>query len=126
MVVEGKKFNSKDEKIGYEIVKTAIEAPFMKLMENAGFDAAKLVSAPRKKGFGYDVLTTESVLSAKPIDMIKAGIIDPLKVVRSAVENAVSVATMILTTEALITDLPEKNPPAPPMGGGMPGMGGMG
>jgi len=120
----------KDEMIGFEIVKTAIEAPFAKLMQNAGLNPGELIAKARTasaKGQGFDVLATESTAKAETIDMIKAGIIDPLKVVRTAVENAVSVATMILTTEALITDLPEKNPPAAPMGGaGMPGMGGMG
>ncbi len=120
---------AKDEMVGFEIVKTAIEAPFAKLMENAGLNPGELIAKARTasaKGQGFDVLTTESTGTAQTIDMIKAGIIDPLKVVRTAVENAVSVATMILTTEALITDLPEKNPTTPPMGGGMPGMGGMG
>ncbi len=121
---------SKDEIIGFEIVKKAIEAPFTKLMENAGLNPGELIAKARSasaKGQGFNVLKTESTSEAQTIDMIKAGIIDPLKVVRSAVENAVSVATMILTTEALVTDLPDKNPPAaPPMGGGMPGMGGMG
>ncbi len=127
----GKSNAPKDEQIGFEIVKTAIEAPFEKLMENAGLNPGELIAKARTasaKGQGFNVLTTESTEKAQTIDMIKAGIIDPLKVVRTAVENAVSVATMILTTEALVTDLPEKNPPAPPMGGGggMPGMGGMG
>ncbi|RJQ38621.1 chaperonin GroEL [Candidatus Microgenomates bacterium] len=119
-----------DEMVGFDIVRVAIEAPFKKLMENAGLDSGELIAKARSassKGFGFDVLKTESTATAQTIDMIKAGIIDPLKVVRSAVENAVSVATMLLTTEALVADLPEKNPPAPPMGGGgMPGMGGMG
>jgi len=118
---------SKDEIIGYEIVKKAIEEPFKMLMKNAGLNAGELIAKARTvsaKGFGFDVLKTESVATAEPIDMIKAGIIDPLKVVRSAVQNAVSVATMILTTEALISDIPEekKAPAAPDMGG----MGGMG
>lgn len=119
----------KDELIGFEIVKTALESPFRKLMENAGLNSGELIAKARTasaRGLGFDVLKTEDTATAVTIDMIKAGIIDPLKVVRTAVENAVSVATMILTTEALITDLPEKNPPAAPMGGGMPGMGGMG
>ena len=76
-------------------------------------------------GQGFNVLKTDSVESAKPVDMIKEGIIDPAKVVRTAVQNAISVATMVLTTEALVTDLPEKKDDMP--GGGMPGgMGGMG
>ena len=121
---------AKDEVIGFELVKAAIESPFTKLMENAGLNPGELIAIARSasaKGQGFDVLKTESTATAQTIDMIKAGIIDPLKVVRTAVENSVSIAAMILTTEALVTDLPEKNSPAPAMGGGgMPGMGGMG
>lgn len=110
---------SRDEAVGYEIVKNALEAPFKKLMENAGFDAGQLIAKAREgavNGMGFDVLSLESVETAKPVDMMKAGIVDPLKVVRTAVQNAVSVASMILTTEALVTDLPEKTPtPAPGM-----------
>ena len=116
-----------DEVFGYEIVKRALEAPFMKLMENAGLDAGQLIAKGRTasaQGKGFDVMNIDTESSAEPIDMIAAGIIDPLKVVRSAVQNAVSIATMILTTEALITDIPEpkKDAPAPDMGG--MGMGG--
>lgn len=122
------KNSSKDEVIGFEIVKTAIEEPFKQLMRNAGVDPGQLIAKAREssaKGFGFDVVAVEAADNAKPIDMIKAGIIDPLKVVRTAVQNAISVAAMILTTEALVTDIPEKNPPAPPaMPGGMGGMGG--
>lgn len=121
---------SKDEVIGFEIVRTAIEEPFKQLMRNAGVDPGQLIAKAREnsaKGYGFDVVQVEKADAAKPIDMIKAGIIDPLKVVRTAVQNAISVAAMILTTEALVTDLPEKNPPAAPaMPGGMGGMGGMG
>ncbi len=107
-----------DEVAGQKIVKSALEAPFKKLMENAGFDPGQLIAKARiasASGQGFDVLALESVETAKPIDMLKAGIVDPLKVVRAAVQNAISVATMILTTEALVTDLPDKNPPAPAM-----------
>jgi len=119
---------STDEKIAFDIVKRALEAPFAKLIENAGVDPGQLLAKAREissEGMGFDVLALESTLEAKPIDMVKAGIIDPLKVVRTAVQNAISVASMILTTEALITDKPEPKPPPPP-GGGMPDMGGMG
>jgi chaperonin GroEL len=112
---------SRDEAEGYEIVKNALEAPFKKLIENAGFDAGQLIAKARSgasTGLGFDVLALESYETATPVDMLKAGIVDPLKVVRAAVQNGISVATMILTTEALITDIPEKNPPAMP--GGMP------
>jgi len=111
--------------IGYQIVRSAIEEPFKMLMKNAGLNAGELIAKARTvsaKGFGFDVLKTESVETAEPIDMIKAGIIDPLKVVRTAVQNAISVATMILTTEALISDIPEEKKPS----GGAPDMGGMG
>ncbi len=114
------KTGSADEISGYQIVKNALEAPFKKLIENAGFDPGQLIAKARvasASGQGFDVLTLESVESATPVDMLKAGIVDPLKVVRTAVQNAISVATMILTTESLITDLPEKTPPPPP---GMP------
>jgi chaperonin GroEL len=75
-------------------------------------------------GQGFNIMKLSSVETAKPVDMLKEGIIDPLKVVRTAVQNAISVAIMILTTEALVTDLPEKK--ESPMPGGMPGgMGGM-
>ncbi len=118
---------SRDEVTGFELIKSAIESPFTKLMENGGLNPGELIAKARSastKGQGFDLLKTESTATAETIDMIKAGIIDPLKVVRTAVENAVSVAAMVLTTEVLVADLPEKNPPAAPMGGGgMPGMG---
>ncbi len=120
---------SQDEVFGYEIVKRALEAPFYKLMQNAGMDPGKLIAkalAAADEGQGFNVLTlnsSESIEAIKPIDMVKAGIIDPLKVVRTAVENAVSVATMILTTEALVTDIPEKEKSAVPAAPDMSGMG---
>lgn len=120
---------SNDEVIGIQIVKRALEAPFIKLIENAGLDSGRLITKAREvssKGFGYDVVSLDTEDNATPIDMIKKGIIDPVKVVRSAVENAISVATMILTTEALVADDPENKKDESPMGGGMPGMGGMG
>lgn len=112
-----------DEKTGFGLVKAALEAPFKKLMENAGLPGDQLIAKAREvagTGMGFDVLKLETVESAQAIDMIKAGIIDPLKVVRSAVQNAISVATMILTTEALVTEIPEKEKPA---AGGSPDMG---
>ncbi len=111
---------SKDEIIGFEIVKNALEAPFVQLIENAGLDAGQLIAKAREAsthGQGFNILKTDSVETAIPVDMLKEGIIDPVKVVRTAVQNAISVATMILTTEALITEIPEKNPQA-----GMPQM----
>lgn len=117
---------SRDQVFGYEIVKRALEAPFVKLMENAGLDAGMLIAKAREaaaSGQGFNVMEVESAETAKPVDMMKEGIIDPLKVVRTAVQNAVSVATMILTTEALVTDIPEEKPASGASGAA--GMGGM-
>jgi chaperonin GroEL len=110
-----------DEKTGVNILRKALEEPFRQLTFNAGQDGSVLIDAVRRKQaesktgtWGYDVMTGEVV------DLFVAGIIDPLKVTRSALENAASVAAMILTTEALITDLPEKDKaPSMPGGGGM-------
>jgi chaperonin GroEL len=110
------KMNGEDETIGVSIVRKALEAPIRKLAENAGQDGAVIIETVRRlskeqnnKNIGYNVITGEYV------DMLKDGIIDPLKVVRGALENAASIAAMILTTEALITDVPEKDKPmAPP------------
>jgi len=110
---------SGDELTGAKIVQKAMESPMKLLAENAGEDGNVVVANVRKKeqGIGFNVLTGDYV------DMIKAGIIDPAKVTRTALQNAVSVATMILTTECLVAD--EKEEKEPPMGGGMPGGMGM-
>ncbi|HKY50320.1 MAG TPA: chaperonin GroEL [Candidatus Limnocylindria bacterium] len=110
-----------DEKTGVNILRRALEEPFRQLAANAGKDGSVLLDGVRRKQadtksnvWGYEIIKDEIV------DLTKAGIIDPAKVVRSAVENAVSIAAMILTTEALVTDLPEKEKaPAMPPGGGM-------
>ncbi len=110
-----------DEKTGVEILRRALEEPFRQLIANAGRDGAVMLEAVRRKQaeaksgtWGYDVIKNELV------DLVKGGIIDPAKVTRSALENGASVAAMILTTEALITDLPEKEKAsAMPPGGGM-------
>jgi chaperonin GroEL len=109
-----------DEKVGYKIVKRALEEPIRQIAENAGLDGAIVAEKAKheKKGIGFDASAMEWV------DMIKAGIIDPAKVTRSALQNAASIASLLLTTECTITDLPEKDEPMP--GGGAPGMGGMG
>ena len=117
---------SRDEIFGFEIVKKALEAPFTKLMENAGVDSGQLIAKAREissTGQGFNIMNLDSVENARPVDMLKEGIIDPLKVVRTAVQNAISVAIMILTTEALVTDIPEKKESMPGMPPG--GMGGM-
>ncbi|HPE90455.1 MAG TPA: chaperonin GroEL, partial [Spirochaetales bacterium] len=114
---------SDDAKVGYKIVKRALEEPIRQIAENAGIDGAVVADRAKgeKKGIGFDAAKMEWV------DMVKAGIIDPAKVTRSALQNAASVASLMLTTECAITDLPEpKAAPAGGMGGGMGGMGGMG
>ena len=114
---------SGDEKIGINILRRALEEPMRQIAANAGKDGSVVIQEVRRsaKGIGYDVSRDEYV------EMIKSGIIDPVKVVRLALQNAASVAASILTTEVVVTDLPEKNPPAMPDmsgmgGGGMPGM----
>ena len=110
-----------DEKVGFKITKRALEEPIRQIAENAGVDGSIIADRAKneKKGIGFDAAKMEWV------DMVKAGIIDPAKVTRSALQNAASVAALLLTTECAITDLPEKDK-APPMGGGGGGMGGMG
>ncbi len=115
-----------DEQTGVTILKKALEMPVRKIAENAGQDGAVILAEIRRaqegrdnKHIGYDVMTGEFK------DMLEAGIIDPAKVTRGALLNAASVAAMVLSTEALITDLPEPEAPMPP-GGGAGGMGGMG
>ncbi len=109
-----------DIKTGVAIVRRAIEEPIRQIAYNAGLEGAVIVDTLKRsaKGIGFDALTEEYV------DMIKAGIVDPCKVTRSALQNAASIAAMILTTEALVADKPVKEgaPAMPPMGGGMPGM----
>ena len=117
-VLENMKMENEDEQIGVNIVRKALEVPMRKITENAGKEGSVIIANVRKAqadnkntNYGYDVLTDEYG------DMVKCGVIDPAKVTRGALENAASIAAMILTTEALITDVPEENPaPAgPPM-----------
>jgi len=107
------------EAVGFKIVMRALEEPIRQIAENAGLDGSIVAERAKneKPGQGFD--------AAKMVwtDLIKAGIIDPAKVTRSALQNAASIAGLLLTTECTITDLPEKEPPAPG-GGGMGGMGG--
>ena len=109
-----------DEVTGVQIVARAIESPLRTIVENAGGEGSVVINKvlEGKKDFGYDAKSDEYV------DMLKAGIIDPKKVTRVALENAASVAGMILTTECALIDIKEDNPAGgmPPMGGGMPGM----
>ena len=108
-----------DEKTGVNIVLKALEEPVRQIAENAGLEGSVIVDKVKacKKGVGFNALTEEYK------DMLKAGIVDPVKVTRSALENAASVAAMVLTTESLVADKPEKNPPAAPAMD--PSMGGM-
>ena len=111
-----------DEKTGVEIVKRAIEEPVRQIAYNAGLEGAVIVDTIKRsrKGYGFNALTEEYV------DMIEAGIVDPTKVTRSALQNAASIASMVLTTESIVADKPAKEgaamPAMSPMGGGMPGM----
>ena len=111
-----------DEKTGAEIVRRSLESPIRQLAFNAGLEGSVIVdhlSKEKDPAFGYDFNSDQYV------DMIKAGIIDPAKVTRTALQNAASIAALLLTTECLVTDVPEKEKPAmPPMPGGG-GMGGM-
>jgi chaperonin GroEL len=108
-----------DEKIGLEIVRRAIEQPLRTLADNAGKEGALIVQEVKKRkgNEGYNVATGEYE------DLVRAGVVDPTKVTRSALQNAASISGLLLTTEALVTEIPEKEktPPMPP-GGGMGGM----
>src|ERR1700678_442754 len=110
-----------DEKIGCNIIRRAVEQPLRTLVENAGGEGSVVVNEvkSRKGNEGYNVATGEYV------DLVKAGVVDPTKVTRSALQNAASISGLLLTTEAVVTELPEKDKPAAPGGHGGGGMGGM-
>jgi chaperonin GroEL len=110
---------TEDEKVGFKIVTRAMEEPIRQIATNAGLDGSIIADKAKNEnaGIGFNAQSMEWT------DMIKAGIIDPVKVTRSALQNAASIAGLLLTTECTVTDLPEKEMPAP---GGAPGMGGMG
>ena len=112
-----------DEAVGAAIIKRAVEAPLRQLADNAGQEGALIVQEVKGRdgNVGYNVATGEYV------DLVKAGVVDPTKVTRSALQNAASISGLLLTTEAVITELPEKEKPAAGghPGGGMGGMGGM-
>jgi chaperonin GroEL len=120
--LDGVTSDDRDTQTGINILRRALEEPMRRLAQNAGHDGAVIVQEVRRrqietgnKHLGFDVLSEDYV------DLVQMGIIDPAKVTRSAVENAASIAAMILTTEALITDIPEEPKPAPAAGPG-PGM----
>jgi chaperonin GroEL len=110
-----------DEKVGVAIVRRAIEEPTRQLADNAGKEGALVVEEVKKRkgNEGYDVANDEYT------DLVKAGIVDPTKVARTALQNAASISGLLLTTEALVTEIPEKEKTPPMPGGGMGGMGGM-
>jgi chaperonin GroEL len=119
-VLDGLKFANDDQRVGIDIIRRALTYPTRQIAENAGVDGAVVVgkiSESKDGAFGYNAQTNEYG------DMVKAGIIDPTKVVRLALQNAASVAGLLITTEAMVADLPEKKAAA---GGGQGGMGGMG
>jgi len=109
-----------EEMVAVNILRRAIEEPIRTIANNAGFEGAVVVDEIKKHGNNYGF----NASTGNYEDLVVAGIIDPTKVTRSALQNAVSAAGMLLTTEAVVTDIPTKNEPSmPPMGGGMPGMG---
>jgi chaperonin GroEL len=113
-----------DQQMGVTIVRRALEAPIRQIAENAGFDGAVVASKvmeSKDAKWGFDAQSDTYK------DLVKAGIIDPAKVVRTALQDAASVAALLITTEAMVAEIPEKKEmPAMPPGGGMGGMGGMG
>jgi chaperonin GroEL len=113
---------SKEQQIGVEIVRKALEFPLRQIVENAGYEGSIVVNKVRDArtvAYGFNAATEQYE------DMIVAGVIDPTKVTRSALQNAASVAGLMLTTEAVVTEIPEKKDAPLPGGGGMGGMGGM-
>src|SRR5206468_12570422 len=106
-----------DERTGAKIIKRALEEPIRQLAQNAGLEASVVVDKVRHAGAGMGL----NVDTGEVEDLIKAGIIDPTMVTRSALQNAASIAKNILTTEAVVAEAPEKQP----VGAGMPDMGGM-
>ena len=113
---------SEEQQFGVSIIRRAIEEPLRQIAQNAGTDGSIVVSKVRegKDSFGFNAATLEYT------DLVKAGVIDPTKVVRTALQNAASVAALLLTTEAMIAERPKKDAPAPAGGGHGGGMGGMG
>ena len=117
-LVDTTNFSSDDEKIGFKILTAALDVPLRAIAHNAGAKADVVVDTvtTHESSYGYDALNDEYV------DMFKSGIVDPAKVTRSALENAASVGSMLLTTEAAVVDIPEEKPEIPQIPGGMGGM----
>ncbi len=114
------KLKSHDEELGVKIIRRALEEPIRQIANNAGFEGSVVAEHVKNEkganGFNAETGTYE--------DLMAAGVIDPTKVTRYAIQNAASVAGLLITTEAMIAEKPKKDSPMPPMGGG--GMGGMG
>jgi chaperonin GroEL len=122
-VLEKLKSANDDQRVGIDIVRRALSAPLRQIAENAGQDGAVVagkVSENKSDSFGFNAQSGEYE------DLVKAGIIDPTKVVRTALQDASSIAGLLVTTEAMVAEKPEEKAPAMPGGGGMPDMGGMG
>jgi len=119
--LESLKGDTQDEQTGIDIVRRALEEPLRQIATNAGLEGSVVVNRVKseKAGIGLNALTEEYV------DLVKAGVVDPVKVTRSALENATSIASLILTTEVLASEIKEKNPAPAGGGGDMGGMGGM-
>ncbi|MFL7906034.1 chaperonin GroEL [Azospirillum argentinense] len=122
-VLDGLKPENDEQRMGFDIVRRALQAPVRQIAENAGTDGSIVIGKlldQKDPNFGYDAQ------AGKYCDLVKAGIIDPTKVVRSALQDAASVAGLLITAEAMVAERPEKKEPMPAMpGGGMGGMGGM-
>ena len=122
LILGGVKYDNEDQKFGIEIVRKAIQTPMRQIAENAGEDGAVVngkVLENAEYAFGYDAQTGQYK------DMVAAGIIDPTKVVRVSLQNAASVAGLLITTEAMVADRPEKRAQSLPQQGGGGGMGDM-
>jgi chaperonin GroEL len=122
-VLQGLKGDNRDQEVGIEIVRRAIQTPLRQIAENAGQDGAVVAGDVLRReeyAWGYDAQTGEYK------DLVVAGIVDPTKVVRTALQDAASVAALLITTEAMVAERPERKAPAGgPPGGGMGGMGDM-
>jgi len=123
LVLSKLKADNDDQRFGVEIVRKAIQMPLRQIAINAGEDGAVIAGRildHDEYNWGYDAQTGEFK------DLVRAGIVDPTKVVRTALQDAASVAGLLVTTEAMVAEKPERKAPAMPPGGGMGGMGGMG
>jgi chaperonin GroEL len=121
-VVDRRARQNDDERVGIEIVRKAVQTPLRQIAENADEDGAVIsgkILDRDEYNWGFDAQTGEFK------DLVKAGIVDPTKVVRTALQDAASVAGLLVTTDAMVAEKPEKKAPAMPGGGGMGGMGDM-